>query len=119
MNHKTIKRFVKFDENNSARNGILKPNMFQAVCQSGEGKIDKGELEKYLIALGLAVEMKNEAIFLPSLISDDNEVQTYNLAICIKLLFRFPKFPIQMLRSLSDSSRMCLMPVLMRGFSAS
>ena len=92
MNHNTIKRFEKFDENNSARNGILKPNMFQAVCQSGEGKIDKGELEKYLIALGLAVEMKNEAIFLPSLISDDNEVQTYNLIFCTKFCLDLQNF---------------------------
>ena len=101
------------------RNGILTPTMFQAVCQSGRVKMNKDELEQYLLGLGLAVKMKNGALFLPSLISQGIKVNELVLTISIGFLLSSTQFLIQMLNLLFDSSRTCLMPVRMRSFSVS
>ena len=119
MNHNTINFFEKTVEMRDVRNGILTPTMFQAVCQSGKEKINKDELEQYLLGLGLAVKMKNDEMFLPSLISEENQVENLIITKSIDFLLSFTKFWIQMLNWLFDSSRTCLMPVHMRSFSVS
>ena len=48
--------------------------MFHQLWAANQGQLDEEELKGYLLALGLAVDLKDEEIFIPSLISDENKV---------------------------------------------
>ena len=61
-------------EERRIKSGILTPTMFHQLWEANQGQLDEEELKSYLLALGLAVELKDEEIFIPSLISDDNKV---------------------------------------------
>ena len=74
VNHKAIESFDQTSEKMKVENGILTPGMFQRLYDLEGGRLGGEKLKKYLLALGLAVEMKKEALFIPCMVSDLQQV---------------------------------------------
>ena len=74
VNHKAIESFDDASEKMKVENGILTPAMFQRLYDLEGGRLGGKKLKTYLLALGLAVEMKNDALFIPCMVSDLQKV---------------------------------------------
>ena len=67
-------QFTSEMEKRCIKNGILTRDMFQRLCREQDGQLGEEDLKSYLLELDLAVEMKNEELFIPALVSDANKV---------------------------------------------
>ena len=74
VNHEAIESFDEVSKKMKLENGVLTPAMFQRLYDLEGGRLGGEKLRTYLLALGLAVEMKNDALFIPCMVSDLNEV---------------------------------------------
>ena len=65
-----IKVFDDVEKKTGVEKGILTMEMFEILCQRKRGliAIANEKVKSYLLALGLAVQMKNEELFVPSLV---------------------------------------------------
>ena len=74
VSHKDIECFNEASEKMKVENGIFTQAMFHRLCNLEGGRFGGKKLKKYLLALGVAVEMKNNAIFILCLVSDLQQV---------------------------------------------
>ena len=74
ISHDTIEKVDKIADQNQLKNGFMTMSMFEKLCQNGEKETNAENIKTYLVALGLAVEAKDDLLFIPALVSDENKV---------------------------------------------
>ena len=62
------------EEKSELKKGIVQTNLFQKICTTQEKKEE--HIKTYLVNFKLAVELKNGQLFIPSIVSDKNEVKS-------------------------------------------
>ena len=72
---------------NELKKGMVSQDLFLELCKKGGKEKEAMTLRKYLFALGLAVELKDGQMFIPALVSDENEVRLRNLMHYLLTLF--------------------------------
>ena len=74
-------------EKSELKKGIVKTNLFQKICTTQEKKEEL--IRTYLRNFELAVELKNGQLFIPSIVSDRDEVKSSHNVIFIKYIYLF------------------------------
>ena len=77
IDHDILERFTRIPERSpndeeDVMKGKVSSALFKSLCESSgkEKKEDQESIRSYLLALGLAMEMTNGMMFIPSLASD-------------------------------------------------
>ena len=75
QNHKKGKLFsCAQDIESKLKKGLVTEKLFNEIFKLSGREAEAKKIKDYLLALNLAVDMENGQLFIPSLVSDNNEV---------------------------------------------
>ena len=57
------------------KKGLISSKVFDELCRFHGREMEAENIKNYMLALGIAVETKDELIFVPALVSDENKVK--------------------------------------------
>ena len=77
VSHNVVKNVRAVKDRDDLKKGLLSSKVFDELCRFHGREMEAENIKNYLLALGIAVKTKDDLIFVPALVSDENKVKNY------------------------------------------